>query len=537
MSHAITALLTKSAAPNFADLTAKLQLCIAEALPTSAEAPAEYARIMTDIVGSVEAIRGQINRALSHLLSSPATAALKLSEAEMKQWIASMEEKERISILPDVSHAEYAEFIANVEACLSTWKSWGWKVPDFYCDANYDELLRDITASVSTPRAPLTINNMLYWLLVQWLKAQPSRAEIVNFADIFARTYFYRLVDEHKISPKMIAAIKQTFADIGDLIRVIPADVDFVAEIEAAILRYVVYSVNDMIDSDDAPINFVGIAGLEKVWNEAFPRTSLVLHNVISKKACALYLVRVQKAFEDLLVETDVDKLNVVLLYTMRTALKTMWAFDRNQYLIRLFGMFRHHWRALLEKCCAGKMWAEKIVMLDENWLFYNEMKEAVAGCSAMVKQSLGGLSFFQEFERDCLEGSTEWKSTAVRTVALAGLFEEWNEHPIMRRYMKRFMRFYIGEVFELLLHAKRGSALEGEFEKIVGVRNDLSAIEGHERWIEPLDVFINSLSHYIYQAGEKRSALSGTIDGAVGLVGDVSKTIQKHILGSVMRK
>lgn len=528
MSHPLTSILGPKAAPDFADLTAKLQLCIAEALPTSAEAPAEYARLMADIVGSVEAIRSQVNKALGLVLSSPATAALNLSEAEMKQWIASMEEKERIAILPDVSHAEYADFIAALDCCLTTWKSWNWKVPEFYCDVNYDELLRDVKGCAESVRAPLTINNMLYWLLVQWLKAQPSREEIENFADIFARTYFYRLVDEHKISQKMILSVRQTFADMEDLIRVIPADMKLIGCVEAAILRYVVHKLNAMVEGPAEGISFTGIASLEKAWNDAFPQTPLVLHTVLSKKACALYLVRIQKGFEDLLVEGDADKLNITLLYTMRTALKTMWTFDRNQHLIRLFSVFRHHWCALLDKCCWGKGWAEKIAVLDEHWLLYNEMKDAVGGCPAMVKQSLGAMSFFQEFERGCLEGSGEWR--AALSGGLVSVFEEWNGHPIRRRYMKRYIRFYIGETLEQLLHAKRGASLEASFEKIVNMRNELSSIEGHERWIEPLDIFINSLSHYIYQTGGDKKSI---LDGAVSLVGG----IQKHIMGSLVKK
>lgn len=525
MNNQITNLLTKSS-PDFQDLTNKLQICIAEALPTSKEAPPHYLRLMTSIVDSVESIRSQISKNVSAIINSPSTTALKLSDTEMKLWITSIEEKERIAILPDVSHKEYVDFINNLDCCLSTWKTWNWKVPDFYTDIDYNELLKTITTKTDIPRAPLTINNMLYWLLLQWIKTTPSRVEIESFADIFVRTYFYRLIDEHKIGQKLVLIIKHTYDEVLDLIRIIPVDLQFNYLIEAKILQYIIHGINTDLESADSTTNFIAIAGFEKIWNEAFPSTKLILHESLSKRACSLYLTRIQKAFEDLLIETDTAKLHINLLYIMRSSFKIMYTFDRNHYLIRLFNIFSHNWRIILEKCKRGT-WAENIAMLDEHWLFYNEMKDAIANSPQMVKQSLASLSFFQAFERSCLEESTDWKVVASTTViaALPATLESWTADPIMSRYIRRFMRFYIGEVLEPLLHTRRDNRLEASFENIVNMRNELSKIDGHERWIEFLDIFINQLSDYIYKATANNDKYS-IFNNTIGLIDGLSKTL-----------
>lgn len=523
MNNSISSLIQKTNY-DFTDLTVKLQLCIAEVLPTSTEIPPKYLKYITYIINTIESIRNEINKNLSSIMTSPSTKALNLSDDEMKLWIKNMEEKERIVILPDVSHIEYSDFINNLDSCLSTWKSWGWKVPDFYVDIDYNDLLNSIISNTDIPKSSLTVNNLLYWLLIQWNKTKPTTNEIINFADIVVRTYFYKLIDEYKVSHKLIFAIKQTYTDIYDLIKIIPEEYNFNLILEEKILNYIIYTLNIILETADNTLNFNAIADFEKIWNESYPSTKLVLSNVISKRICSLYILRIKKAFEDLLVEIDHDKLHNNLLYLLRTSLKTMYIFDKNHYIIRLLYIYQSNWKILLEKACTDKKWNEKIKLLDDHWILYNQMIEILINSSYMVKQSLKSISFFQEFEKYCLEDSSEWNIliTIITPSSLYNTIETWSNDIITKRYIKRFLRFYINKVLDPLLHTKRDHILETTFENIVNIRNELSNIDDHEHWISLLDVFINNLSDYIYKTSNKQTMF----DNAINIVGGLSKTI-----------
>lgn len=497
----------------FHDLNGKLVACISEVLPTTNIPPPKYQKFFREIIDAINAINERINANLATILQSSATKDLHLSETEMKTWISRMEEKERIAIMPDVSSTEYRAFLKNVEMCLDTWRSWGWNdLPSLTIDVDYKELLESISTKDDLIKPPLTINNLLYWLLFNWIKTAPSPSEANNFIEILVRSFYYRVIDTVPIGYPLIANITKVNTEIGGLTTIIPAEWDYPAKWSTHIKRYIIHKMNEKIENNGTAKDILGFIKFVDAWNEEFKGATIEL-TTLSKKACMLVLTKTAAMFGELATTADTE-IDEKVRCLIRDSVNIMLKLDTNHYLLRVIGIIEHHWKPLLTKSCFGKEWAGAIVVLDSHWDLYKllcERLEAVCKENYIVKLKLDELNYFQDFEKIYLDDGAGWKQLLETTtiVSLSGLFEVWYADPIKKRYIKRFLYFLLKHKYAHLLKAKKDKQLETVFEEIILSRNRLGEMEGHEQWIQPLDTFINTLSFYIYQTQEDKKGFA----------------------------
>ncbi len=508
---------------DFYELNNKLQYCIENVLPITENLPKEYLKEIEYIINNLNKLKDLININVKTILELPSTKGLKLNDSETKIWLKKIGEMERIKLMPDVSETEYLKFCNELELCLDTWKSWNWDVPHFQTINDHEEILKTISINEECERS-LTDNDLTYWLIFNYVSLQPDNYE--EFINIFIRNKFYPLIDDWPIDNLLVTKIINMCSDINitSITMIFPDEWKFGEKTEELIKEYIIKKIQKNVkDNESVSSEFVelitNIILFEEEWNERFPNNKIIIKSYISNIASKILLPYINQEFIKIQEKIELDnelKVNECMLFRLIKMSKFLiFKFDNNHTVLRLITLYEKYWYNILKNMFEKSDWVSNIKVFNEHYTYFKELKkEIITSCTKIVSDKIKNDLFWSKLELNILEDSNEWQNIINNTNInnLTELCTEWSDNPIKYNYIERFIKKWIEIKLSPLLKHKKNKQLEESLAEIINLHNYLITIEKSEKWIVPLDHFINSLSYYIYNTNTLEYSINAKI-------------------------